>query len=146
MSSSLEPKICQYYDFFLLISILQDQIVISLLLSLLSLFSAWIEETNIKPYLMHKEELVKANKSAPFKEAIEEIENYRKDNGTVSHKMSVQYMRQTFFSVAVSILLIYFSLALPIMWYSMLYVDRKVSWSALLVDPNFLLFLLSILG
>ncbi|XP_052130777.1 cytokine-like nuclear factor N-PAC [Frankliniella occidentalis] len=45
---------------------------------------AWIEEVNIKPYLSHKEELVKANKSAPFKEAIEEIENFRKGNGTES--------------------------------------------------------------
>lgn len=45
---------------------------------------AWIEENNIKPYLAHKEELVKANKSAPFKEAIEEIENFRKGNGTES--------------------------------------------------------------
>ncbi|XP_034241262.1 putative oxidoreductase GLYR1 homolog [Thrips palmi] len=43
---------------------------------------AWIEENNIKPYLPHKEELIKANKTVPFKEAIEEIENYRKGNGT----------------------------------------------------------------
>lgn len=42
-------------------------------------FSAWIEGQNIKPYLPFKEKLVSSCKSAPFKEAVEQIEAYIRD-------------------------------------------------------------------
>ncbi|GBP48003.1 Putative oxidoreductase GLYR1 homolog [Eumeta japonica] len=37
---------------------------------------AWIEDVNIKPYQEHKEQLIKSSKSAAFKEAINQIEEY----------------------------------------------------------------------
>ncbi|XP_045530005.1 putative oxidoreductase GLYR1 homolog isoform X2 [Pieris brassicae] len=37
---------------------------------------AWIEEHNIKPYQEHKEQLMKSSKSAAFKEACNQIEDY----------------------------------------------------------------------
>ncbi|KAF4520786.1 hypothetical protein B566_EDAN011438 [Ephemera danica] len=43
------------------------------------ILSAWIEENNIKPYLEYKEQLMKSNKSANFKEACEAIEKFIKD-------------------------------------------------------------------
>lgn len=42
---------------------------------------AWIEETNIKPYFEFKDQLVKSNKSAAFKDAINAIEDYIKNKG-----------------------------------------------------------------
>lgn len=42
---------------------------------------AWIEENNIKPYFQFKDQLVKSNKSAAFKEAITAIEDYIKNKG-----------------------------------------------------------------
>lgn len=51
----------------------------------ISLFSAWIEENNIKPYFQFKDQLVKSNKSAAFKEAITAIEDYIKNKGEVSY-------------------------------------------------------------
>ncbi|KAI4498682.1 hypothetical protein M0802_006149 [Mischocyttarus mexicanus] len=38
--------------------------------------SAWIEETNIKPYQQYKDTLVKSSKSVAFKDAVEAIEDY----------------------------------------------------------------------
>lgn len=40
---------------------------------------AWIEVSNIKPYLLFKETLSKASKSAAFKEACEKIEEFMED-------------------------------------------------------------------
>ncbi|CAG4994262.1 unnamed protein product [Parnassius apollo] len=37
---------------------------------------AWIEEHNIKPYQEHKEQLIKSCKTAAFKEAVNQIEEY----------------------------------------------------------------------
>ncbi|XP_023941769.1 cytokine-like nuclear factor N-PAC isoform X3 [Bicyclus anynana] len=37
---------------------------------------AWIEEHNIKPYHEHKEQLIKSSKTAAFKEAVAQIEEY----------------------------------------------------------------------
>ncbi|KAK9296060.1 hypothetical protein QLX08_009828 [Tetragonisca angustula] len=37
---------------------------------------AWIEESNIKPYLEYKDTLVKSSKSAAFKDAVEAIEEF----------------------------------------------------------------------
>ncbi|CAH0719309.1 unnamed protein product, partial [Brenthis ino] len=37
---------------------------------------AWIEEHNIKPYQEHKEQLIKSCKTAAFKEAVAQIEEY----------------------------------------------------------------------
>lgn len=39
-------------------------------------FSAWIEETSLKPYQEFKEKLVKSSKSTTFKDAVEAIEEY----------------------------------------------------------------------
>ncbi|XP_014614930.1 PREDICTED: putative oxidoreductase GLYR1 homolog, partial [Polistes canadensis] len=38
--------------------------------------SAWIEESNIKPYQQYKDTLVKSSKSVAFKDAVEAIEDY----------------------------------------------------------------------
>ena len=46
-------------------------------------YSAWIEESNIKPYLEYKDTLVKSSKSAAFKDAVEAIEEFIA-NGEVS--------------------------------------------------------------
>ncbi|KAK7872566.1 hypothetical protein R5R35_013794 [Gryllus longicercus] len=42
---------------------------------------AWIEEANIKPYFEYRERLVKSNKSGAFKDALDAIEEYIKNNG-----------------------------------------------------------------
>ena len=47
-------------------------------------FSAWIEESQIKPYFEFKDQLIKSNKSGAFKDALEAIEDYIKSNGDVS--------------------------------------------------------------
>jgi hypothetical protein len=39
-------------------------------------FSAWIEDNNIKPYEKFKEKFTGLCKTAPFKEAVLDIENY----------------------------------------------------------------------
>lgn len=41
--------------------------------------SAWIEEHNIKPYQEHKEQLIKSCKTAAFKDAVAQIEEYIKN-------------------------------------------------------------------
>lgn len=38
--------------------------------------SAWIEESNIKPYQQYKDTLVKSSKSIAFKDAVEAIEEF----------------------------------------------------------------------
>lgn len=46
--------------------------------------SAWIEESNIKPYQEYKDTLVKSSKSGAFKDAVEAIEEFIA-NGEVSY-------------------------------------------------------------
>lgn len=41
------------------------------------LCSAWIEETQIKPYLQFKDTHLNSSKSAQFKEALKQIEEFR---------------------------------------------------------------------
>lgn len=38
--------------------------------------SAWIEDNNIKPYQEYKEQLIKSCKTAAFKEAVNQIEEF----------------------------------------------------------------------
>lgn len=38
--------------------------------------SAWIEDKNIRPYVEHREELLKTCKLASFKDAVKRIEEY----------------------------------------------------------------------
>lgn len=47
-------------------------------------YSAWIEESNLKPYLEFKDALVKSNKSGAFRDAVEAIEKYVENKGEVS--------------------------------------------------------------
>jgi len=47
-------------------------------------FSAWIEESQIKPYFIFKDQLIKSNKSGAFKDALQAIEDYIKSSGDVS--------------------------------------------------------------
>lgn len=47
-------------------------------------YSAWIEESNIKPYLEYKDTLIKSSKSGAFKDAVEAIEEFIA-NGEVSY-------------------------------------------------------------
>jgi hypothetical protein len=49
-------------------------------------FSAWIEESQIKPYFIFKDQLIKSNKSRAFKDALQAIEEYIKTSGDVSIK------------------------------------------------------------
>lgn len=43
---------------------------------LLSLFSAWIEDINLKPYFQHKEVLTNCCHTNEFKNACREVEKY----------------------------------------------------------------------
>lgn len=43
------------------------------------MFSAWIEESNIKDYNEFKDQLIKSSKTAAFKEAVQKIEEYISD-------------------------------------------------------------------
>lgn len=46
----------------------------------LTVYSGWIEDTNINPYNEHKEQMVKAGKSkGTFNKAVKEIEDFMKD-------------------------------------------------------------------
>jgi hypothetical protein len=47
-------------------------------------FSAWIEESQIKPYFEFKDQLIKSNKSGAFKDALQAIEDFIKSSGDVS--------------------------------------------------------------
>jgi hypothetical protein len=47
-------------------------------------FSAWIEESQIKPYFDFKDQLIKSNKSGAFKDALQAIEDFIKSSGDVS--------------------------------------------------------------
>lgn len=51
-------------------------------------YSAWIEESNIKPYLEYKDTLVKSSKSGAFKDAVEAIEEFIA-NGEVSYIIKI---------------------------------------------------------
>ncbi|XP_059481030.1 cytokine-like nuclear factor N-PAC [Neocloeon triangulifer] len=53
---------------------------------------AWIEESNLKPYFQFKDTLSKTSKAAPFREAVEAIEEYvenqRKGGGNIGESAS----------------------------------------------------------
>lgn len=44
---------------------------------------AWIEDNNIKPYMVYRDDLTKTSKSNVFREAVEQIEAYIKDPSTL---------------------------------------------------------------
>jgi hypothetical protein len=55
-------------------------------------FSAWIEESQIKPYFEFKDQLIKSNKSGAFKDALQAIEDFIKSSGDVSTYLNYRHL------------------------------------------------------